>query len=86
MEYILAVFRSRSETLYFANLLKNWGVLTSIVNTPRGVGQSCSISVKFLPQDLEKAKTLLLNKSFQGFAGFYIVTIRNGMVRDVNTI
>ena len=45
MRTILAIFRSRSETLSFANILKSYGVGVSIISTPR--------SAKFLVEFLQ---------------------------------
>ena len=82
MYYILAVFKTRSETLYFANLLKSSGLAVSVINTPRQAGQACGICVKLLPYDLTKARALLATRHFQAFAGFYSVSVRNGMMVD----
>lgn len=76
MNYVLAIFRSRSETIYFANLLKMNGLPSSVINTPKEAGQTCGISVKFLPECLGIARGLLTQKRFQSFAGFYRVTLR----------
>ena len=78
MYYYLAVFRSRSETLYFANMLRSNGVLVSIINTPKEAGQTCGICVKFMPNAFEVAKKLFTQKPLKTFAGFYSVMLRNG--------
>ncbi len=85
MLYILAVFKSRSETLYFANMLKNNGIAVSIINTPRAVSDACGISVKLSPKYLEQAKRYLSIRRFQSFVGFYSVALRNGF-QDVRKL
>lgn len=86
MSYILAVFNTRSETLYFANILKSQGLVVSVSNTPRSVGQGCSICVKFLPSALPMARNVLTQKTFQGFLGFFSVVTRGGIVVEFDRI
>ena len=69
--FYLAVFRARTQTIIFANLLRSYGVNVSIVNTPRRINVSCGISAKFAKQHLEKAKLVLARRHFDTFAGFY---------------
>ena len=73
MDYALAVFRARNETITFANLLKSYGVNVMIVTTPRQINVSCGISVRFSYNDLETAKNLLSRRRFDSFGGFYLV-------------
>lgn len=70
---VLAVFRSRTETLNFASLLKSYGVFCSIVNTPRTINVACGISIKLNNLDINTAKEILLRRNFNTFAGFYNV-------------
>lgn len=73
MEYALAVFRARNETITFANLLRSYGVNVMIVSTPRQINVSCGISVRFGLSSLEQAKNLLSRRRFDSFGGFYKV-------------
>ena len=66
---MLAVFRSRTETLNFASLLRSYGVSCSIVNTPRRINVSCGISVQFSRRDEGLAKQVLSRRRFDTFAG-----------------
>lgn len=68
---ILAVFRSRTETLTFASLLRSYRVPCNVVNTPRSINVSCGISVKFEHVYSDEAKKILSRRSFSTFAGFY---------------
>ncbi len=70
---VLAVFRSRTESLNFASLLKSYGVFCSIVNTPRTINVACGISIKLNNLDINTAKEILLRRNFNTFAGFYNV-------------
>lgn len=85
MNYILASFGSRNETLSFARLLKNYGVSAGVINTPSQIviDKSCSISVKLQYNALALAQRLVNQAYFQSFKGFYIVYFSNGkMVVD----
>lgn len=73
MTYILAIFSSRNETLYFANMLRTSGIFVRIINTPKEAGQTCGISVKFQDKSLVFAKHLLTTKPFRSFEGFFSV-------------
>lgn len=71
MRYVIAVFRSRNETLFFANLLRQNGLYSFVINTPKEAGQACGISVKFDEKTFSFAKKLLQSKPFRAFQGFY---------------
>ena len=73
MEFGLAVFRARTETVNFANLLKSYGVNVMIISTPRQINVSCGISVRFNPDQIEIAKNILARRKFNTFGGFYLV-------------
>lgn len=68
---MLAVFRSRTETLNFASLLRSYGVNCAVVNTPRKINVSCGISVQFSTRDLPIVKQILSRRRFDTFAGIY---------------
>ena len=72
MNYVIAVFSSRTETLSFANILKRMGVPTMIVQTPKEAGRTCGISVKFGYDNFTIAKQALLNYRLVSFQGFFI--------------
>lgn len=73
MNFILAVFKSRNETLYFFNMFKNKRILAQIINTPKEVGQTCGICVKFSENSLAIAQSFLQIKPFRSFYGFFRV-------------
>ena len=68
---ILAVFRSKTETLNFASILRSYNVPCLIVNTPRTINVACGISVKFNSTFESEAKQIITRRSFSTFAGFY---------------
>lgn len=68
---ILAVFRSKTETLNFASILRSYGVYCSVVNTPRKINVSCGISVRFSSNYLNIANQVISRRKFDTFAGFF---------------
>ena len=78
MVYLIAVFRSRNETLYLANMLNATGNRVTVINTPKEAGQACGISVRFDEKCLPIAKRCLASKPFRAFVGFFrITTVQN---------
>ena len=72
MNYTLAVFKSRSSTLFFANLLRQSGIPSAVINTPYSIGKACGISVKFLSDFSLQAQRLLTKQNLMtSFSGFY---------------
>ena len=80
MDYVLAVFRSRNETLYLANMLKSNGYNVYIINTPQSIGQACGISVKFSKNILSIVRDFMRTKPFRAFFGFFIVKKEEGQM------
>lgn len=81
MSYILAIFSSRNETLYFANMFRQSGYFAGIINTPKEAGQACGISVKFAENSLVFARKFLAEKPFRSFVGFFRVYLMGGRSR-----
>ena len=67
----LVVFRSKSETIKFTNILASYGYRAIIVNTPRQISVSCGISAKINFEAVESAKLILKRRQFYTFAGIY---------------
>lgn len=74
MDYILAVFSVRSDTMQFFNLISRAGVNAVIIETPKALRVSCGISVKFAKKDFSKAKNILASARTSSFVRFYAVT------------
>lgn len=74
MEYLIVVFRSRTETYNFSYLLKSYGVYSSIINTPRQVTVACGLCVKTRVYDLNLVKSLLNRRNFSSFVGIYKIS------------
>lgn len=71
MNYTLAVFQTRFSTLSFANILRENNIPFAVINTPRGLGRACGISIKFLSDFFYMAEQLLgkgnIRTNFYGF-------------------
>ncbi len=68
---VIATFRSRTETLNFASILRSYNVWCLVINTPRYINVSCGISVKFNSVDIDVAKMIISRRGFSTFGGFY---------------
>ena len=68
---MIIVFRARSHTINFANLLQSYKVPCQIVNTPRKVNVSCGVSVKFDSMYLKSVQSILARRYFDTFGGIY---------------
>ena len=67
---MLAVFRSRAQTLEFLSVLKASGVPAQAVNTPKEAGVGCGISAKFDDAFFPRARSCLTKKQYSSFSGF----------------
>ncbi|MBP5243085.1 MAG: DUF3343 domain-containing protein [Clostridia bacterium] len=76
---VLAVFRSRSQTLDFAARLGQTGVTVKTVNTPREAGVGCGLSAKFDSSALWRARAIL-RRRYSSFVGLYEIRQYGGMV------
>ena len=70
MEFYLAVFRSRTDTLSFIDDMKKNSVYVTTVSTPKETGLGCGISAKFLKSAFPIAKRLIFVKKYPSFYGF----------------
>ena len=71
MEYIIAVYRSRSVSIRAYNFLLSNGVTCALVSTPRSANVGCGLSVKFNKADFPSVKGVL--SGAETFAGFFLV-------------
>lgn len=53
---LLAVFRSRAQTLEFVSALRGMGAAVQAVNTPKEAGVGCGISARFEGAFLPRAR------------------------------
>jgi len=67
----LVVFRSKSETIKFINILASYGHRAILVNTPRQISVSCGVSAKIANSALEASILILKRRQFYTYAGIY---------------
>ncbi len=68
---ILAVFRSRAQSLDYAERLAHYGVEAATMPTPKEAKIGCGLCVRFQPRDLMRAKVILRLGKYSTFKGFY---------------
>lgn len=73
MEYLIAVFRARTQTINFANILRNYKIPVLVINTPRNINVSCGISVKFPSIYRNQVEDIINRRNFDTFAGIFPV-------------
>ncbi len=73
MEYLIAVFKSRNQTLKFAERLKRMNVRCDVINTPRQASLGCGLSVKFDPCAMPIVRRLINTEYFYSFGGLFKV-------------
>ena len=77
---LLAVFRSRAQTLEFVSALRGMGVPVQAVNTPKEAGVGCGISARIGEFDLPRARRALAGGQYGAFVGFFRVRAGYGGV------
>jgi hypothetical protein len=68
---ILAVFRSRGQSLDYAERLNAYGVAATTMSTPKEAKIGCGLCVRFDAKHLIRAKAILKVGGFKTFKGFY---------------
>ena len=73
MEYIIAVYKSRSVTMRVYNYLVGQNQTCTIVSTPQGTGVGCGLSVKFSRGTLDGYGHIV--RQAETFVGFDLVKV-----------
>ena len=71
MRYLIAVFKSRTDGMEFGSNLARYGVASTAVNTPRSIGSSCTMSIRFPAGAVRLAQRVLAEGNYYSFIGFY---------------
>ena len=71
MEYIIAVYRSRSVSIRAYNFLLSNGITCALVSTPRSANVGCGLSVKFGKNVFLSVRDVL--SKGETFVGFFRV-------------
>ena len=78
--YVLAAFRSRTQTMAFYDRLKRVGCNATVVNTPKEAHVGCGVSVRFSKTCQPLAERELYLGRFSAFAGFFEVRPYGGTI------
>lgn len=79
--YVIAVFSNRKDTVSYSVALKKIGVNAMVVSTPKGLGSSCSVSVKFYYKHISRAVYVLRNGSYLSFSNFFKIVSNGNMTK-----
>ena len=71
MEYIIAVYRSRSVSIRAYNYLLSNGITCALISTPRSANVGCGLSVKFSKSVFQRVRQALAGG--ETFVGFFVV-------------
>ncbi len=75
---ILAVFRSRAQSLDYAERLKTYGVPSETVPTPKEAKIGCGLCVRFDARSFVRAEAVLKRGGYASFKGFYKTEFTGG--------
>ena len=75
---VLAVFRSRSQSVDFAQKLMEYGVRCETVPAPTEARLGCGLCVRFDGRVLARAKAVLHIGRYSAFKGFYRQDFQGG--------
>ncbi len=77
---ILAVFRSRSQSLDYAERLQRYGVPASTTPAPKEAKIGCGLCVRIDGRDYYRAKAILKTGKYSSFKGYYKLDFVGGRV------
>ena len=85
MEYVIFVFRSRSDSVGFSEFLSARGVRNSLINTPKQAKIGCGLSVRTEKDDYERViRMLSVMRRVPPYAVFIVVnTVRGKEIRRI---
>ncbi len=83
MVYIYVVFSSRNQAMIFYNKITQYCNKACIVNTPKQLGTSCSISVVISEKYFSLAQNIIKKERLTAFKSFYVEKIFNNCKRFV---
>lgn len=75
---ILAVFRSRSHSLDYAQRLNEYGITSATVSAPKEANIGCGLCVQFDARYFTRAKAVLKVGRYTSFKGFYKIAFIAG--------
>lgn len=82
---ILAVFKSRTQTIEFSRALKSRGIAAKLVSAPKQAKAGCALACEFPYASFGTAKNALKNRNYSAFAGFY-KAVNTGGGREITPV
>ena len=80
---IIAVFRSRSQSLDYADALNKYGVQAETVSAPKEANIGCGLCVRFDGRSFVRANAILKRGRYASFKGFYKIDYSTGKLKLV---
>ncbi len=77
---ILAVFRSRSQSLDYAERLHKYGIPASTSPAPKEARIGCGLCVRFEERVFVRARAVLRTGKYSSFKGFYRLDFFGGKI------
>ena len=71
MNYLLISFKSRNSIFAFNRILKQFGISSEIINTPKQITMSCSLSLRIKKEHISLAVRALKQSNLPGFLGIF---------------
>lgn len=68
---ILAVFRSRTQSMEFYGALRERGIAAQLTSAPKQARVGCALACKFPYSALPQAKSVISAKKYSTFVGFF---------------
>ncbi len=75
---ILAVFRSRAQSLEYAERLQRYGIAATTASAPKEARIGCGLCVRFDARLFLRAQAVLKTGGYSSFKGFYKTEFLNG--------
>ena len=73
MNYLLISFKSRNSIFAFNRILKQFGISSEIINTPKQVSISCGLSLKIKKEYISIIIRALNQSNLPGFLGVFSI-------------
>lgn len=74
MKYLIVSYKSRNSLYAFAKILRQYGIASSIINTPRNIALSCGLSLKVDFAFYGQVSGLINVAHLPGFWGVFMLT------------
>lgn len=74
MKYLIVSYKSRNSLYAFAKILRQYGIASSIINTPRNIALSCGLSLKVDFAFFGQVSGLVSSTHLPGFWGVFVLT------------